>query len=303
MEKVIPKHVQIETINGVCSARCPMCTIETWTRKVNTMTQDQLRSLLIKFQPHKEKIQFLTLHGFAEPLLDRELPAKVRMAKELGFQGVGFASNCTHLDERMAKELLAAGLDTIICSIDGIRKETHEAIRPRTDFDVLVANVERFIRLRNEGNYGTRVMIRFIRQQLNRDEWPVYRAYWAERIDTARRDEIVKFEIHNWGDKIENYENQDLNDNLPLDGLVCSDVFERMFIYSDGSVALCCADDNGFFDHGNVFELDPIDIYNNKIFSRYRRVMEEGKILSLKHCESCTIPRSRALKLVPEESV
>ena len=292
-------HVQIETINGVCSARCPMCTIETWTRKINTMSLEELRVILEKFVPYREKIRFLTLHGFAEPLLDREMPVKVRLAKDLGFQGVGFASNATHLDAGMARELLEAGLDTIICSIDGIKKETHEAIRPRTDFAKVVSQVEHFIALRDAGDYRTRVMIRFIHQKLNREEWPEYLAYWTARIDPARRDEVVKFEIHNWGDKIENYENSDLHEDLPIDGLVCSDVFERMFIYSDGSVALCCADDNGFYDHGNVLKEDPIRIYNNPVFTRYRKVMLDGRILSLDHCENCTIPRSRGLKAVP----
>ncbi len=296
MERIIPQHVQIETINGVCSARCVMCNIEDWTRKIRIMTREEFAVILRKFLPYKDEIRFWTLHGFAEPLLDKDLHVKVRMAKELGFRGVGFASNCTELDETCAKGLLEAGLDTIICSIDGARKETHEKIRVKTNFDVVVANVERFIRLRDEGGHKTRVMLRFIRQAANMEEWPEYKAYWSARVDRSKRDEVVKFDVHNWGDQHEQYTGQDIHPDLPMEGLLCSDVFERMFIFSSGDVAHCCADDNKFFEHGNVLTGDPIDIYNNEIFARYRRVMKDGKILSLKHCESCTIPRSRMLK-------
>ncbi len=296
IKTIIPKHVQIETINGVCSARCVMCTIEDWTRKIEIMTNENFEKILRKFVPHKDKIEFLTVHGFAEPLLDKNLPAKVKIAKQLGFNGVGFASNCTELDEKHSRDLLEAGLDTLICSIDGFTKETHEKIRVRTNFDILRANVERFIRMRDAGGYKTRVMIRFIRQEANREEWPAYLQYWSERIDPSKRDEIVKFDVHNWGDKIEDYSQQDINPDLPMDGLICSDVFERMFIYSSGAVALCCADDNGFYDQGNVLTHDPIELYNGEIFTRYRETMKDGKILSLKHCENCTIPRSRSLK-------
>jgi hypothetical protein len=228
--------------------------------------------------------------------LDRGLADKVRIAKDMGFRGVGFASNCTELDEKTSHALLEAGLDTLICSIDGFTKQTHEAIRVRTNFDEVVKNVENFIRLRNEGRCHTRVMIRFIRQELNKQEWPSYLDYWSARIDRSKNDDVVKFDVHNWGDKIEAYGDQDIHKEMSIEGFVCSDVFERMFIFSNGSVALCCADDNVFYDHGNVLKADPIDIYNNEIFTRYRRTMLEGKILELKHCEGCTIPRSRSLK-------
>ncbi len=300
MERVIPKHVQIETINGVCSARCVMCNIDDWTRKVKIMGCEDFRGILQKFLPYRDQIEFWTLHGFAEPLLDRELPQKVRIAKDMGFHGIGFASNCTELSEECSRRLLEAGMDTLICSIDGAKKETHEKIRMRTNFDEVVANVERFIRLRNEGNYTTRVMLRFIRQAANLAEWPAYLEYWSARIDPSKRDEVVKFDVHNWGDQHEHYGEQDIHPDLPMDGLVCSDVFERMFIYSSGNVALCCADDNGFYNHNNVMQADPIEIYNNEIFTRYRQTMLEGNILKLKHCENCTIPRSRALKEQPQ---
>jgi hypothetical protein len=61
---------------------------------------------------------------------------------------------------------------------------------------------------------------------------------------------------------------------MVLDNYICQDVFERMIIYSNGNVALCCADDNGFFKLGNVIDSDPIRIYNNEIFTNYREKMQ-----------------------------
>lgn len=142
-----PKHLQIETINGVCSAHCSMCTIDQWKRKPQVMSTETFSSILAKFLPYQEHLEYLTLHFCGEPLLDSSLPEKVNIAKNLNFKGVGFATNCTHLNENMAERLLKAGLDTIICSIDGINKETHESIRVRTNFDEIVRNVQQFILL------------------------------------------------------------------------------------------------------------------------------------------------------------
>lgn len=87
-----------------------------------------------------------------------------------------------------------------------------------------------------------------------------------------------------------------MNKSIGIENFICQDIFERMIIYSNGDVALCCADDNGFYNLGNVIESDPIRIYNNKIFNYYRKMMLEGRILELKHCKNCSIPRSHALK-------
>jgi MoaA/NifB/PqqE/SkfB family radical SAM enzyme len=153
---------------------------------------------------YKDKIGYITLHGLGEPLLDRGLPEKVKIAKDMGFKGTGFASNCTHLTENISLELLDAGLDSIICSIDGINKETHEAIRVGTDFDQIVSNVQRFIGLRNK--FGkTRVLVRFIRQEKNRHEFDAFKAYWKAKLDSELGDDVLVFDVHNWGEKLDNY--------------------------------------------------------------------------------------------------
>lgn len=173
MKDVIPKHVQIETINGVCTARCTMCTIETWTRKPMVMNKEIFSRILEKFKPYLQGIHYITLHFCGEPLLDREILEKVKIAKEMGFIGTGFATNCTELDEYKSHELIEAGLDTIICSIDGINKHTHESIRIGTNFEEIVSNVKKFIKIRNKSG-KTRIMVRFIRQEINKEEWLLF---------------------------------------------------------------------------------------------------------------------------------
>lgn len=274
---IIPKHIQIETINGVCTSHCIMCTRQSWTRKPNVMNNDTYRIILEKFKPYHEHIQYLTLHFCGEPLLDKGLAEKVKIAKEMGFKGTGFATNCTELDKHKSSELIGAGLDTIILSIDGINKHTHEAIRVGTNFEKIVSNVKSFIKIRNESG-KTRVMIRFIRQEINKQEWPLFFDYWSKELNKDFGDEVVKFDVHNWGDKLDDYQSEDLNRSLGarIDNYICQDIFERMIIYSNGDVALCCADDNGFFKLGNVIDSDPIRIYNNEIFTHYREKMRGG---------------------------
>ncbi len=251
--------------------------------------------IMNKFLKYKDKIEYATLHGCGEPLLDKGLAEKVKIAKDMGFRGTGFATNCTHLAEDMSLKLLEAGLDSIICSIDGIHKKTHEAIRGGTDFDQIVANVHRFIELGNK--FGkTRVLVRFIRQEKNRSEFDAFKAYWKENLDSELGDDVLVFDVHNWGEKLDNYAQLDFNEFVREHTLKCEDVYSRMLIYSNGNVGLCCADDNGFYELGNVIHDDPIEIYNNKIFTYFRDMMDQGRLLELRECKNCTIPRSRFIK-------
>ncbi len=292
----IPKHLQIETINGVCSSRCIMCTFEKWTRKKHRMSNDIYMRVLNNFLIYKDKIEYLTLQGCGEPLLDIELPEKVKIAKDMGFRGTGFATNCTHLTEEMALKLLDARLDTIICSIDGVCKETHESIRIGVNFDAAIRNVQQFIELRDSLSKNTRVLVRFVRQEKNVNEVDAFKVYWNERLNSKYGDGILIFDVHNWGEKLDNYTQLDFERFIEKHSLKCEDVYNRMCIYSNGDVGLCCVDYNGFYNMGNVIHEDPIEIYNNKIFTRFRNKMEQGKILELEECRQCTIPHSRFMK-------
>jgi len=293
---VIPKHLQIETVNGVCSARCTICTIENWTRTPNTMSLETFRLILGKFDKYKDQIDYLTLHFCGEPLLDKGLADKIRAAKEMGFRGTGFATNGTHLNKETSRDLIEAGLDTIICSIDGLTRETHEAIRVGTDFEEVRSNVERFIGIRNELGGPTRVLVRFIYQDSNKHEWPEFKEYWSERLDPEMRDDVIRFFLHNWGENLEKFDEMASRHDIDTSKLICEDLFERLVIYSNGDVGLCCADDNGFFQLGNVLETDPIELYNSELFTQYREMMKEGRISELDVCMNCSLPFSRALK-------
>lgn len=292
---IIPSHLQIEPINGYCTSRCTMCSFPTWTRKPRRMTETEFKIILGRFIPYRDNLRYLTLHGCGEPLLDRGLPLKIKIAKELGFRGTGLATNCTELDLKTSQALLEAGLDTLICSIDGVTKETHESIRRGTDFISVVNNVIRFLEQRlHRGK--TRVLVRFIRQKANTHEWLDFKTYWEQHLDMDKGDAVIKFDVHNWGGKTEDYQNKDVLSEQKIDSFICNDMYQRMLIYSNGDVGFCSADDNGFFPVGNVLYDDPITIYNNNIFNHYRCMMEQGKIMKLEHCCTCNIPRSRVVK-------
>ena len=293
---VIPSHIQIEIVKGICTANCIMCPVPSWNLEPLVMSLESYSAVMDKIKIHKDSIKFLTLQGRGEPLLDESLCEKIKIAWQnlRPSTSIGFASNCTELTPDLSRNLLESGLDLIICSIDGIKKGTHENIRIGTNYDEVVENVKNFIKLRNDLNKTTRVMIRFIRQESNYDEWDDYRKYWSEFIDIDKNDSVVKFDVHNWGGVNINKENIELiNDELNMP-FICEELYNRFVIQCDGSIGLCCvSDDVNDLNLGNIFNGSLVEIYNGDMFKHYRQEMEAGNIFKLELCKNCSVPLSR----------
>ena len=288
---IIPSHLQIETVAGICSASCIMCPIEQSPRH-GIMSNLEFEQILQACDSIKENLKFTSLFGLGEPLLDRQIAEKVKIAKRMGFPSVGFATNATNLSESLSLDLLQSGLDTIIFSIDSMHKEVHERIRPKTNFEIIRNNVLNFIKLRNE--YGdTKIIVRMVRQELNSTEWHEYEEFWLSKINKRFSDKVSCIDVHNWGgDGAKGYTENVTDKIFKLSSqkpLICTEIYEKIFVQLNGNVALCCADEMGWFNLGNVFKQSPKEIYNSGKFIEYRDAMKSGHIGQLDHCKNCSM--------------
>ena len=216
-------------------------------------------------------------------------------------------------------------------AIDGITKEVHEAIRPRTDYEEIVKNVQNFIKLRDQHNFNCKVLIRMVRQQLNSHQWDDYNTFWRKLLSTKKGDNVLGMDVHNTGGKVPDYNKMKVNNynsmeedhkihhtNSVKNGLFdkllvskghddeifvkqsdveelggCADLFSRLSIFVSGDVALCAADQAEYFKLGNVINQDPIEIFNNSQFSHYRKKWLSDSYEELEHCKNCTLVTSR----------
>ena len=302
-----------------------------YSRVAEIMTLEKYKNIASRFRPNIEKITALNLHGCGEPLLDKTLPNKVSFSRDIGFGNIGFTSNCNLLGKDKCIDLLESGLNCLIPSIDGLSKEVQEEIRPGTRFDKVYENVRYFIEYRDKHNFQCRVLPRMIRQELNKGQWLDYENYWNKLIDPSKGDKVLFMDIHNTGGrvpdfdkkKVDNYDEkiQNFNSNAPstkttfikqnlattdsssfvrVDEVekagMCPDLFARMLIFASGDVALCSADQGGYYKIGNALEQDIEEIYNSEIFDSYREKWLSNNYAEAKHCNQCTITVSRLNK-------
>jgi MoaA/NifB/PqqE/SkfB family radical SAM enzyme len=247
MEKkiLIPKRLTLETVFG-CNSNCIMCVINLPTkRKKGIMPVWMSKYVLDECAKYVDQIRQLDFFGLGEPFLDPYLFERIKYAKEKGFKNIGISTNADLLDEDKQKKLLESGIDTVLFSIDGAKKETHEAIRRGTNFERVVRNFQGIIKMRDEGNYKTRFVLRFIRQDINKNEWEDFKKFWEPKLSKEKKDMMIIYDMHTWGgekfskDKILNNQTRDPE----IEKKPCHRLNELLIVLADGSVPLCNEDE------------------------------------------------------------
>jgi MoaA/NifB/PqqE/SkfB family radical SAM enzyme len=291
---IIPSQIQIETVAGLCNLKCIMCPVEKSLRK-GIMDNDTFKNILEKFLPYKKHIKYLSLLGLGETLIDTHVVQKIKSAKTIngGYRGIGIYTNGILLTPELSLKLLNAGLDSLIVSIDGITKDTEERIRIGSNVIKIIDNVEQFILLRNSSQeYTTKIIIRFTEQEINKYHWRDFYAFWEKRIDFNKGDLILNYPVHNVGNMKKSF----TPSRYDITGVKCKEVYDRIIIFLNGRIGLCCGDQFDKSENGNIFENDPIILYNKGNFSHYRNEMDKGNILKLELCSKCSVAYSLSMK-------
>jgi len=293
----IPMKMEIETIFG-CNAHCKMCTIDRPSkRKKGIMDFKLFKKIIDQMEPYRKYIQFLDLFGIGEPLLDPGIFEKIRYAKSKGFRNAVIATNADLLDEEKQDKLLDTNIDSVFLSIDGIDKKTHELIRPGVNFENIIRNVKSIIKKRNEGNYNTRFIIRFIKQKANRHQWSAYKKYWLNQISKERRDIIICYDMHSWDKEVPlEKQKQRIRE---IERKPCHHIFDRLIVLVDGTVIRCCGDfHHGNYGLGNIKDQHPMDIFNCAKMKRYRALHLDGKKTLMKIYRECSILYSETTRMI-----
>lgn len=278
-----PRYLEIETVN-VCNARCPMCTIEDWQRGGRPMTDELFQKIAAEVVQHAPEIKRVSLYRDGEPLIDKKLAPRVAMLKEGGVKTVAISTNVSLLNEARATDLLKAGLDVVIMSIDSLKKDVYECIRVRLVFEEVLANALRFIELRDKLRPQTQIWMRMIRQDSNEQEWPEYERFWRAKL--SNQDRVYYHNIFNWGGQLEGYKPiaKSYEPNLP-----CVALWSLLVIFSNGDVPLCNVDYNNKFPTGNVRDHSIAELWRSKVMNERRRLHLTGQKACLSLCENCNV--------------
>lgn len=277
-----PSYFEIETVNA-CNARCPMCTIDDWDRRDGLMKDDLFVKITQEISEHAKEVKRVQLFRDGEPLLDKKLAARTAMMKGVGVKKVGISTNAALLTPTKSRDLLEAGMDEVILSIDSLVPETYEAIRKGLRFDEVFHNILDFVRIRNQIGSTCQAWVRMIRQEANKYEWRTFESFWRERLRPS--DRVDYRNIHNWGSQLINFRQiAPANIEKP-----CVALWSLMVIFADGSVPLCNVDYNNKHPLGNVRDSGIADLWRSHEQNRRRAYHLNGDRSVIPICKGCTV--------------
>lgn len=279
-----PKYFEIETVN-FCNARCIMCTIRNWNNRKNAVISNDLFSKFTdEVSNYKDWVETVCLARDGEPTLDPQVVSRVHMLKQVGIKKVTLSTNGQLLTKRRIEELIKAGLDDIMVSIDGVTKETFEIIRLRLNYETVLNNTLELIRLRNAINPKMSIRLRMVVIDENRHEVSDWLHFWGSRI--AQVDKVYTMPAHTWGNQLRQ-ESVDLV-RLYADK-PCVSVFSTITMHVDGKVGLCGVDYSPKNPMGDFSKQSLKEIWTGEAFNRARKLHVNGRRNEIALCRGCDL--------------
>jgi radical SAM protein with 4Fe4S-binding SPASM domain len=264
---------------SICNLRCIMCfqddpRLSRNRELLGRMDFDLYRRIIDEGARHGLAAVVLASRG--EPMLHDRIFDMIRYAKAAGILDVKMNTNATRLTPERSRALLGCGLDTLVFSVDAATKEDFERIRVRANFDKVVANIDAFNAIRKDefSDIPLRTRISMVvideRQDVARAE-----AFWAARVDEfAVRSAIPRVGIY---------------EQAPLETTrACSLLWERLYVWWDGTVNPCDEDYLSRLAIGNVADGDTIaGLWRGAAMTRYRRAHTARQKHCLSPCDRC----------------
>jgi len=271
-----PQCVRIENTN-ICNAKCITCPRELMTRKIGIMDENLYERIIS--QCADMGVENINLHNYGEPLIDKHLPDKIKLAKKTGIKTVTTNSNASLLNKDISEKLLCSGLDTLFVSIDALTEQTYSVMRKGLKYDVLMENLSAFIEMKNTMKSSTQLVVNFVTTKENRHESGAFYEFWKHKADMVS----VSY-AHNWtGKKKDTMANKRLQ-------FPCKLPFSDLVILWDGAYALCCADFDGTVDLGTVDEVSLAQFWRgNTSLQKYRQEHQGNNGASISPCNACTL--------------
>lgn len=288
-----PLRVWIEVTN-VCNLSCPMCLTPKLGDQVpkGLMKLDDFRAVIAKVKGHVRDVN-LFLGG--EPLINKQLPAMIRIAREAGLR-TRLHTNAVLLTEAWANDLIDAGLDFLSFSFDGADAATYDEFRPGGHFEATCENIRRFARIRTaRGATSPQTVV----QLIERPDWtPERRAAQREGLRALFEgpgiDRLKFIALHNFGGLLEGEHFTEGRAFSP-----CTFLWYALNVKFDGTVVPCCLDFANREPVGNLLTQSLEEVWNAPRLVALRRKMAARDVADVPLCAGCDVPHKPRLLGIP----
>jgi MoaA/NifB/PqqE/SkfB family radical SAM enzyme len=284
----LPAVMMIENTNH-CNAECVMCPRELLSRKRGFMDPGLFEKLIREVSGLKRQ-PVTHLHGFGEPLLDKLLPERIRLAKAYGIKHTYIVSNASLLSPETSRKIIDAGLDKMKISFYGTDEESYNNTMKRLDFKVTFQNLKDFLRIRKEmKRRHPRLILQYLPTEANHGRTKEFRTLWKPLIDEKAGDCLNVTALHNYGG------GRGYNQMGQKIVSVCYFPWTSMSVLWDGRVVTCCMDSNGVQVLGDLNSQTVKEVWTGPVLSGVRDDFRKFRYDAYPVCRSCDWVRRRGV--------
>lgn len=279
-----PDRLHIQT-HSWCNAGCIFCPYSRIAREkpMGRMSWELYTKIIDEASQYN--LQRCALLLMNEPLLDHDLPRKIRYAKDRFPERteVMITSNGSVLSDEKIKGLIDSGLDRIKISIQGLDPAVYEYTMGKLQYDRTIEGVRRLIRaVRQSKSKKPRVVLSIVATGSNIKEVRRFKRYW--RLRGVKATSVI-FE-----NKAGNVELR--GGELAPAGLrspqTCFRPFRTSYILWNGDVILCCSDWGREVILGNVQRQSIREIWHGNPANDVREAIRHWDLETLPPiCRSC----------------
>ena len=287
-----PYFISVEPAN-FCQLHCPQCPVglrEISPSKRLLSIPDAQR--LFRHIPVSVRIVQFYFQG--EPLLNRDLPAIIRMAHQAG-RYTTLSTNAQALTQDMASRLVASGLNRIIISIDGLSEKSYSTYRQGGSLKKALEGLQFLHEAKAHTGAHLHIELQCLRLRSNGDEWSLFEREYKNLGADSLTFKTAQFYDYEQGNPLMPTDSQYARYLLGQDGKyhlkkrrwICRRVLSGCVIDVEGNVLPCCFDKDRRFILGNIFEqtLDKI-WHSNKAVGFREQVLTNRTAFAM--CSNCT---------------
>lgn len=276
--RINPIYIQIENTN-LCNAKCIMCPHTTMKRKKKTMNQKDFEKIVNNIMKNYSSIKTLTITGFGEPLMDKEIIEKIKFINNsYPNLDIDIYTNASMLDKEMAEKLLQTKLHKINFSVNGT-ENTYKTMMG-LDYEKTVSNILYFLEKRKEMKKKFPLInISLMIVKENEENIETFQRYWMDKVDS-----VMIYLPSNWaGTHNINYAS---SNPFKDKRWTCRVLWDYLTVDVDGNLIMCCRDYESKVKFGNLLKQDAKEIFEGKILKEIRE-KQINNDFSMPICSNC----------------
>ena len=274
-----PIYVLIEPVSA-CNLRCIMCfqIDESFSNNKNFMGKidfSLFKKIIDECQQGGTKA--ITLASRGEPTLHPQLGDMLEYCSGK-FLELKLNTNATKLTEKLSHQILKNGVTDLVFSVDSYSKEEYELIRVKGVFEDVLNNIKRFKEIKEIHYPNSNCATRISAVKVNEKQDPQkFKDFWQQYVD-----HVVMVEMEQRWDTY--------NNPIEIAGKnACEYLWERMYIWYDGTCNPCDADYKSVLSVGSINNSTVREVWHSLKYDELRKHHMNGQRSSCYPCNRCPV--------------